>query len=266
MELIKQHKKSIVRYALVTFLCLVIVHVITYNKLPLANDYRFPVRPFFVVLTFGMILCTSNYLLLRKIHINKFYTDHKLQNFIVDIIFHSLVTILVYSILYVVINQIIFGYDFTLVNYLRYLFISLLIIQFEHTFRKALIVNGKTETKGLHHVILIKNGNKLLRLHPEEICYFKSSGGIVTMLINNHSSEKNTQFNSLNQLVGQLPEPLFFKVNRQFLINKNHIVSVKNDVNRKLKIVVKPDLNIDETFELTVSRYLNSQFKSWYKI
>ena len=258
------YRNTITRYTLITFLCLIIVHLISYNKLPFSADYKFPTVSFLVILSFGVILCTSNYLLINKINVNAFYSEKKLQHFFVDFIFHFVITTIVYTILYIIINQVVFGFDFMLVNYFKYLFISLLIILFEYVFRKALLTTKEETTVKVKDEMLIKNGSKLLRPKYEDISCFQSSGGIVTIFLNQFASEKTTQFTSLKQLNEVLPKTDFFKVNRQFIVNKKAIKTVKNDVNRKLIIEVKPNSIDDKIFELSVSRYLNSEFKKWY--
>ncbi|RKE98032.1 LytTR family DNA-binding domain-containing protein [Ichthyenterobacterium magnum] len=264
MKFFLNNRDTITRYTLITLLCLIIVHLMSYNKLPFSVDYKFPMVSFLVILSFGLILCSSNHLLVNKINVNAFYSEKKQQHFFVDFIFHFVITTIVYTILYIIINQVVFGFDFILVNYFKYLFISLLIILFEYVFRKALLTTKEEVIVVVKDEILIKNGSKLLRPKYEAISCFQSSGGIVTIFLNQFTSEKTTQFTSLKQLDEVLPKTIFFKVNRQFIVNKNAIKTVKNDVNRKLRIEVKPSTIDDKIIELNVSRYLNSEFKAWY--
>lgn len=94
-------------------------------------------------------------------------------------------------------------------------------------------------------------------LNVNEIAYFYSE-----MKITRAFSKNNMQHvipNTLDELQEQLDEKLFFRANRQFILNVASIKEVKNYFNGRLKVYLKQDA----ISEIIVSREKSTSFKKW---
>ncbi|QIP13308.1 LytTR family transcriptional regulator [Spirosoma aureum] len=112
--------------------------------------------------------------------------------------------------------------------------------------------------------ILIETGIRQLRLQPDEIAYFYSTGGVV-LLIRADGQQITTAYNSFNKLENQLPAA-FFQLNRQFIVHLNSIRSVQDDSNQKLIVDLVPALHKNQPYEqVVISRYRRAEFKKWFR-
>ncbi|MEK6152599.1 LytTR family DNA-binding domain-containing protein [Flavobacteriaceae bacterium 3-367] len=175
--------------------------------------------------------------------------------------FHFSITTLFYSLLYVLVNHVIFEFDFIFVNYLKYLFISILIVLFEYVLREALI--KKKVEKENNSKLFVKTRNKILTVDFDDIALFHSRQGIVSILLKNSKTKWVTQFNSLKEIENILPPENFFKVNRQYIVHRDAVQIVEKDVNRKLTVHLDSSLNNGHPSEIKISRYNSRNFKKW---
>jgi len=80
----------------------------------------------------------------------------------------------------------------------------------------------------------------------------------ITHLVLNNGQEDTVSF-TLEELEEQLDPNLFFRANRQHLISVNSILSIHNDINGKLKVILKhPYLR-----EVIISKEKATFFKNW---
>lgn len=105
--------------------------------------------------------------------------------------------------------------------------------------------------------INIKSDRTIHKIEFSNLSHFTSTNKVV---IANLTSGKQiiTNFN-LTELENLLPGR-FFRINRQFILNKEAIDQVKSIENQKLQVSLK-DLETDDAF--VVSRYRASEFKRW---
>lgn len=80
----------------------------------------------------------------------------------------------------------------------------------------------------------------------------------ITHLVLNNYSEENISF-TLEDLEEQLDPNLFFRANRQHLICINSIKSIHNDINGKLKVILKHH----SLKEIIISKEKAAYFKNW---
>lgn len=107
-----------------------------------------------------------------------------------------------------------------------------------------------------HSSIIINHGDKIIPLDFKKIALFVFEDGYPFVLTFN--LQKYLLTNSMNELEG-ICGKLFFRANRQFLVNKNAIKDVSRYFNRKLLI----NLNVDYSEQIIVSRLKMSEFIRW---
>ncbi|MDX6747588.1 LytTR family transcriptional regulator DNA-binding domain-containing protein [Polaribacter sp. PL03] len=115
----------------------------------------------------------------------------------------------------------------------------------------------KTETKNvdalsLDKQIFIKDGEKCWLVKIEDISLFEILGNYTRVYFENN---KPLIYKSLAQVEEKLPKEVFFKANRQQIININHVKKVVSWFNGKLKV----EMNSGE--EVEISRRQSYLFK-----
>ncbi|GAA4271140.1 LytTR family DNA-binding domain-containing protein [Aquimarina gracilis] len=100
--------------------------------------------------------------------------------------------------------------------------------------------------------IFIKEGEKCWLVTISDIKFFEVVGNYTRVYFEN---EKPLIYKSLNQVEGKLPTTVFFRANRQQIINLNYIKKVTPWFNGKLKI----DLGLD--VEIEISRRQSIKFR-----
>ncbi|WP_046756288.1 LytR/AlgR family response regulator transcription factor [Kordia jejudonensis] len=105
----------------------------------------------------------------------------------------------------------------------------------------------------LHRQIFIKDGENCWLIKIAEIAVFEIVGNYTRVYFEDHTP---LIYKSLNQIEAKLPEETFFRVNRQQIINLNHIEKVIPWFNGKLKAVMK-----NSGQQIEVSRRQSYKFK-----
>ena len=248
-----------------------ICHYLSYQKLPFSEGYEFPLTTFIVVVIFGVFICESNAFIYRYLKETKLYNKPLKSIILLQFLYSIIGTTIVFSILYFVINYLIFGTSFSFFSFSKYLLIIISIALFEDmilTSRDVLkvyksSVSGETKAQKVFDKIIIEQGGNIIEFETEDLAYLHSEGGIVTIL-GQDLKEYTTHFNSLNEIEEKLPPTIFFRINRQYFVNRNIIKSIKKDKNRKLKVILESPYSKEEAQELNVSRYKSLDFKNWY--
>lgn len=83
----------------------------------------------------------------------------------------------------------------------------------------------KNTTESSTNTITIKSGYDLHKVHLSDICYIKSDSEYVTFYMEN---TKIMSYQSLKSLEDSLPNTLFMRVHRSYIINKNKVQSLKD--------------------------------------
>ena len=86
----------------------------------------------------------------------------------------------------------------------------------------------------------------------EGTCYLKTTEGI------NYVVDQ-----SLNQILPQLPEEIFYRLNRKYIFHRSQIRGFERNVNGKLTAMIASFDNLPEY--ITISRTTAPGFKQWYK-
>lgn len=104
---------------------------------------------------------------------------------------------------------------------------------------------------------LVSRGPFLYKLDVEEVAYFESENHVTTAVtFNDH---KQVIDFSLDRLEEELDPDLFFRVNRQIILNVEAIKKIENYFGGKLKVKVIPS----REKEVAVSRLKANAFKGW---
>ncbi len=109
-----------------------------------------------------------------------------------------------------------------------------------------------TKTLTPQSQIFIKDGEKCWLVRIGTISHFEIVGNYTRVYF---EQEKPLLYKSLNQIEEKLPETIFFRANRQQIINTNYISTVVPWFNGKLKLTMK------EGSEIEVSRRQSYLFK-----
>ncbi len=103
---------------------------------------------------------------------------------------------------------------------------------------------------------LVYRGENLISIETKHIQYFYSHQGIC--LLTTTDGEQYSVSDTLDTIEKEVDHERYFRANRQFLISIDSIESVKQYLNRKLKVRLLPDGQ-----ELTVSKEKVPEFKQW---
>ena len=113
-----------------------------------------------------------------------------------------------------------------------------------------------TETKYKSR-FLVKQGDKMLAIRSEDIVCFQSKHGVVH--INTKKDKTYLSDFTLDELSNQLDPRLFYRANRQFIINADFINTVHKHF--KGKLLVEMDHFSDE--QILVSSEKATAMKQW---
>ncbi|KKN46409.1 hypothetical protein LCGC14_0673170 [marine sediment metagenome] len=114
-----------------------------------------------------------------------------------------------------------------------------------------------TKRKKYKTTFLVSHRDELIPLKTEHIAYFRIDTGIVKAVsIDNKSFPIEDKLEDIEE---ELDDALFYRANRQFIISKEAVVTLKTYFNGKLIVDVKP---VCEE-RIIVSKAKASEFKDW---
>jgi len=105
--------------------------------------------------------------------------------------------------------------------------------------------------------VLIKDGEKVWFIKVDEIRYFESEGNYVKV---HFEKFKPLILRSLNSLEERMDEKMFFRANRKFIINLQHVVNIENWFNGGLQIELSCGTKIE------ISRRQTIRFKDQFSL
>ncbi len=115
----------------------------------------------------------------------------------------------------------------------------------------------QTINKQYKNRFMVKMGDNIVSIKTEEISFFISEDG--TTILNTLQKKRYAIDFTLDQLQDLVAPDLFFRINRQVLININSVQKVSTYFNSRLKIT--SDVLLDE--QAVVSRDRVNEFKTW---
>lgn len=105
--------------------------------------------------------------------------------------------------------------------------------------------------------VLIKDGEKVWFIKVDDIRYFESEGNYVKV---HFEKFRPLILRSLNSLEERMDEKLFFRANRKFIINLQHVVNIENWFNGGLQIELSCGTKIE------ISRRQTIRFKDQFSL
>ncbi len=118
--------------------------------------------------------------------------------------------------------------------------------------------NGGTLTKNILSRILLKKGTEFHFCRVEEIACFYTESRLV-FLVDLNGQKHLTDFKTLNELEDELDQMIFYKVNRQFIVNINAIKKFRQVDRVKLAV----ELIVKVPGEIIISQGNVPGFKNW---
>lgn len=124
----------------------------------------------------------------------------------------------------------------------------------ENKLPESVVNNGKLTADDK---ILIKDGEKAWFIKVNDIRYFESEGNYVKV---HFEKFRPLILRSLNSLEERMDAKLFFRANRKFIINLNHVVNIENWFNGGLQIELSCGTKIE------ISRRQTIRFKDEFSL
>ncbi|MEZ4811045.1 MAG: LytTR family DNA-binding domain-containing protein [Allomuricauda sp.] len=117
------------------------------------------------------------------------------------------------------------------------------------------------EKQKLQTGYLVKEGKNEIRVPYEDVLAFAVEDEYTVL----HSSEGNQFYldSPLDKITDELPKDLFFRLNRQYTVNRNLITGFKKLENGKISVSISNQDNLPD--EIPVSRTKAPTFKRWFR-
>ena len=110
--------------------------------------------------------------------------------------------------------------------------------------------------------VVLKKGIENISVLLAHIVFFYTKDRIVYAL--DSSGKKYFAEENLTELERELDKEVFFRANRQFIININYIKSFRNYERVKLKVEMQPE-ELKDTFNIVISQEKTSEFRRWIR-
>jgi len=247
------------RYMVILLISLVITHLLSYNRLPFSVGYTFPWTPFLIITFFGMFICTANWAVYYFIDlpvVSSYWLNLRRR-----LLVQMGSTLVFYTGIYMLVIIGWFHAGFSTVHFLKYLFISCSIIGLEFLLVELIKSHQKGDVRPSLRQVYIRAMKKDVLLPYSSIEMLHSSNGIVTLYSNEHKP-LITRYSSLEELEKILPVDQFYRINRQYLINRQVVKSVSRNDNRTLDLTLEAHGHLLAN-PIQISRYKRSEFLRW---
>jgi len=259
--LVPSFKIHQIRYLIIPLLALILVHLVTYGKLPLDPDYQFPVISFMVITAVGLFVCETNRFNYNRLALSCPLDEAPLKNALKRLGSNLVVCTIVFVALTTIANLVVTGHIPSLARYLNFILIVWLIVIAETAVFVAYDLYQQSQKPQPNGLWSVPSGTTLMQVKPEEVAYINSKQGLVLFVL--HSGDKIiTNFNSFEEVQQKLNLRQFFRLNRQYFVHSSSVQKVKAQVNRKLEVELSPTLS-EAPHLVVVSRYKSAEFKKW---
>ena len=104
--------------------------------------------------------------------------------------------------------------------------------------------------------VLVYQKDKILPIALNRVAFFYLKNGVVNLTT---FDKKSYLINKNMEELSTIAEPLFFRANRQFLVNRKAVLDASNYLSRKLSV----SLSVPTQETITVSREKITQFLDW---
>ncbi|MBP4140122.1 LytR/AlgR family response regulator transcription factor [Flavobacterium geliluteum] len=130
------------------------------------------------------------------------------------------------------------------------------------TFNPNPIVESLVEIENqsnIQHHFLVNHRDKLISINTTSITYFFATGK--HLFIYTQSGNSHLYNSNLKDLINKLDPSLFFKVNRKYIISRNHIQEIIKHSSQKIEIVL--NVACPDAEPIILSKKEINNFKSW---
>ncbi|SEW44965.1 two component transcriptional regulator, LytTR family [Chitinophaga sp. YR573] len=104
--------------------------------------------------------------------------------------------------------------------------------------------------------VLVYEKDKILPIAISDIVFFYLKNGVVSLTT---FDKKNYIVNKNMEELGKVTEPLFFRANRQFLVNRKAVLDASSYLSRKVSV----SLSVPTPETITISKEKIPQFLKW---
>lgn len=111
----------------------------------------------------------------------------------------------------------------------------------------------------IQHHFLVNHRDKLISINDTVITFFFATGKHLFIYTNTGNSYLYN--NNLKDLISRLDPNLFFKVNRKYIVNRNHIKEIVKHNSQKIELVL--NIAIPDTEAIILSKKEINNFKIW---
>lgn len=263
---------------------LVASHVVFSQVFPGQAGYRFPWAYFLTVVTVMLSCWEVNLAIYRWLDHRLPFRTNPVRRLLYQFLLGGTVTLLTFALVFPLAQRIYTQHwpamstilkgitvCFTLASFVNGGYVGLYLLQAFYRERQQKAVLPDTspfsneepmpdEPKAL---VTIEVPNGQLRLQPEEIAYFYSTGGLI-LLVKTTGQQVATRYASFGQLGPSLTSDYFFQLSRQFVVGLGAVRAVQDDVNRKLVVSLAPALHKQDSYQaVVVSRYRSVALRKW---
>jgi len=123
--------------------------------------------------------------------------------------------------------------------------------------RKINSITQLNEGKDFKKRFIVKKGTEYIAIKAEDISCFYTEFKIT--FIRDYQNYKYITDNNLSELIPELNPEIFFRANRQYIVNRNFIEKFKTD-SGKIVLTINPAKD-----EVVVSKENASDFRKWFK-
>ena len=226
---------------------------------PFHPKYQFPLILFMVTFLDGILLVHIIHAIYEHFERRVFAKRVRIKQVVLFVATCLLAIAAYYPLFHFIVNYI-HGSTFELYAFIVSFLASLLIVTlFIVLFYGRKFIELLT-IKKVEDSIKIKSGRRIYYVPVNEIKYFFSQNKTVFM-VNFHDEKVSTDF-TLNELENILDTRIFFRANRQFLIQSSAVSSVSPSSNDKLEVILSTEQIKNSA--IIISRYKALKFKKWF--
>lgn len=279
MQGISRQKDWIARLVCIPAAAFVASHVVFTKLWPWNIDYRFPWPYFFTVGTVMFCCWEVNWRLFEWMDRQLPFYVNPLRRITRQITLNALATMLTFLVVFPIAQRIyrqqwptvsilmtgmvVCATIATIFNGAYIVFYLMKTIYWEKQREELPSLPDLTQKALSPTLIKVKLNKAQLLLEPSEIAYFYSTAGVVLM-VKRDGSKVTTDYDSLNEIVPELPSDYFFPLSRQIVAGRGAIRALKNVENRKMLVSLIPALHQNQTVEeVVVSRYRSAELRKW---
>ena len=242
-------------------LSLFINHIAQKDSFPFIDNYNFPLLSTILSIVIGtivLIIADMNFKYFKEKHFQEKITVQLLLRFLLSTLGYIALAYIPIYFVAVWLKEGSYEFYYFLTGLLLTLLLSSLAIII--IFSKAIYQLHKLET--IRGKISFKKSGKTYILDYSEIAYIFSELKIV-YIVTTDGKNITTDF-TLNEVEDKVNDHLFFRANRQTIINHNSIESSQAIVNGKLLVTLKNRFPEKDNHQIIISRYKKKAYEEWF--